>query len=947
MTQDNTDPRLISQTGCSSSLSIGQMVYLDTNTNTYKPASATSVETSYVQGFVYGFNGADQFYLKTGIGFASYRFPLGPEYFNVYPSTVTPNPNDPNEAYIPGNVGDALYLAEVSGGRLQATIPSGNITLLGYKTQTGFLYRPSLGSRLFSPALSLKASVLYATTNNITLFGEQFIDGYFTASSRVLVKNQATASQNGIYVSNAGSWTRATDADGATDLDYINVLVTSGTTQSGLWVTTGYGYTIGVSNITFLQISSNTPSGYAEKNVKMYGAKGDGVTDDTAAIQSAINTGGTIFLPAGTYRVTNKITIPATVSEIHGEGRKNTVVSISSDFNMSSSGVFVPDLSAGEPAPIFKSFCIDFYQPSLSAGNQSTFSNGTAYDLDPYNPVLVGPYTINDVIHYPPAILFNGTSRGSIDNMKIQKAWDGVIFTTGNHLTSVVEITGRSPRVWNVTGSNNNVIYTQQITAGLGGFGSEVVPYESNNLQGGNPGGASIVDLEFSSFNIGIGMYGVLDSMRISKTHGWIFGLNTYHRALKIMNSTNYGIYVKRCDDLHFTDSLLLEHGMFLGGGGFGNITSVDFDGHAPITTNSGNWAISNCGSSNFGFQKNIIHTGGYLAINNTTFLNNWLEYTNKGIISSKLNTDIGTTDNYFSDLRVSNCVFQWVGGLSASPIRLDGANFIIDGNRFSPITHATQLPALSAMPISGAGTIGTSTLTTTSSISGYTSIGKYLYLQDDAQIYLITNIVGNTVTTSPTLSRTHSHSQITLRGDYPYCYPIISISGGRGVISSNSAVDVSPPREFVKVSNSGDGLINISNNVIPVYTINTDDATTYDISGAVLSDRSFTISTQGNIQGPNLGKSASSKSINNAENTQVYTGILDSNGNANFAHNSNRTANVNVIRADAWYKEVNGNARKLTSMTIGTSAIGISGGSAGLPYKVFLTTSGLGYDYW
>ena len=49
-------------------------------------------------------------------------------------------------------------------------------------------------------------------------------------------------------------------------------------------------------------------------NVKHYGARGDGTTDDTAAIQSAMNavaqTGGSIYLPPGRYRVEGSFKVP-------------------------------------------------------------------------------------------------------------------------------------------------------------------------------------------------------------------------------------------------------------------------------------------------------------------------------------------------------------------------------------------------------------------------------------------------------------------------------------------------------------------------------------------------------------------------------------------------------------------------------------------------------------
>jgi hypothetical protein len=51
--------------------------------------------------------------------------------------------------------------------------------------------------------------------------------------TRVLVKDQTTKSQNGIYTKQTGAWTRATDADGSTELDFAQVGVASGTANGG------------------------------------------------------------------------------------------------------------------------------------------------------------------------------------------------------------------------------------------------------------------------------------------------------------------------------------------------------------------------------------------------------------------------------------------------------------------------------------------------------------------------------------------------------------------------------------------------------------------------------------------------------------------------------------------------------------------------------------------
>ena len=66
--------------------------------------------------------------------------------------------------------------------------------------------------------VALKAPCALATTANITLSGEQTIDGTLTDESRVLVKDQTDLTANGIYKSDTGAWTREPDFSTATGM---------------------------------------------------------------------------------------------------------------------------------------------------------------------------------------------------------------------------------------------------------------------------------------------------------------------------------------------------------------------------------------------------------------------------------------------------------------------------------------------------------------------------------------------------------------------------------------------------------------------------------------------------------------------------------------------------------------------------------------------------------
>jgi len=106
--------------------------------------------------------------------------------------------------------------------------------------------------------VAIKAPVVAATTAAITLSGEQTIDGVLTAASRVLVKNQASSIDNGIYLSDTGTWTRTADWDGSYDgANGTLVRVNGGTANSGFWYAAGADpIVVGTSAVTWAQTTT-------------------------------------------------------------------------------------------------------------------------------------------------------------------------------------------------------------------------------------------------------------------------------------------------------------------------------------------------------------------------------------------------------------------------------------------------------------------------------------------------------------------------------------------------------------------------------------------------------------------------------------------------------------------------------------------------------------------
>jgi hypothetical protein len=108
--------------------------------------------------------------------------------------------------------------------------------------------------------LNPKQAVKCATTADISLSGLQTIDTYTTlAGDRVLVKNQSTQSQNGIYIAGSSAWTRATDMDVWTEVPGAYTVILNGGQAQTAWVSTSAETgTINVTPITFVQFAGNS-----------------------------------------------------------------------------------------------------------------------------------------------------------------------------------------------------------------------------------------------------------------------------------------------------------------------------------------------------------------------------------------------------------------------------------------------------------------------------------------------------------------------------------------------------------------------------------------------------------------------------------------------------------------------------------------------------------------
>ena len=106
-------------------------------------------------------------------------------------------------------------------------------------------------------------------------------------------------------------------------------------------------------------------------SVKDFGATGDGTTDDTTAIQNALNagTGRSVYFPAGTYRISTTLLVK-TKTTLIGEGMNKSIIKLTSGFGAGVTAIRNEIISG--TVDVYYDTDLEFYGLTFDGNNNST-----------------------------------------------------------------------------------------------------------------------------------------------------------------------------------------------------------------------------------------------------------------------------------------------------------------------------------------------------------------------------------------------------------------------------------------------------------------------------------------------------------------------------------------------------------------------------------------------
>lgn len=542
--------------------------------------------------------------------------------------------------------------------------PTGDVSMATYKITN--LGAPTASTDAATKAyvdsategLHIHESVVAATTTNVDLAtaleNGDTLDGVTLATgNRILVKNQTTTSENGIYVVQAsGQPVRATDFDTATEVDSGDfVFVYSGTVNASTgWVQTNRPATIGTDPIAFTQFSG--AGTYLAGN-------GLNLTGNTFSI----NTGTTVDLNTSQILTNKTLTSPI----INGATIGGSLIpSTNATYDLGSSANKFRDLYLSGTTLYLDAASIQLNSGNIQfnhSGNTTTLPiGGGSHTLTTRagaetltNKTLTSP-TINSPTISNPA--FTGTATG------ITKAMVG-LGNVDNTSDANKPISTATQTALNLKAPVDSPIFTGTVSLPNGTITNEMI--ETGSIANNKLANSSIT-MSVDGVNTTVSLGGSFQILAADPdTQGIVYG-----RVDSVNNNTGIGYYALRNLTTGTNNSALGQDALNALQDGINNV-AIGSSAGSLLLSGSQNVIVGTSAANTLDFGSNNIVIG-FNAATTSTNTNNQIVLGNSLITSFRipgLGINATTSNNLVTETNT-----QTLTNKTLTNVNINGVNF-------------------------------------------------------------------------------------------------------------------------------------------------------------------------------------------------------------------------------------------------------------------------------